>query len=163
LFRGGAFKPRTSPYSFQGLGRDGLKILAKVRAETGLPVVTEVLDTEDVAIVADHADCLQVGARNMQNFALLKRVGREKNPVLLNGGMAATSEELLLSPEYLLSEGTYQVILCERGVRTFADHTRNPLDLSAVPYVQRISHLPILVDPSHGTGKRQKVLPLSRA
>jgi 3-deoxy-7-phosphoheptulonate synthase len=163
LFRGGAFKPRTSPYSFQGLGLAGLKILAKVRAETGLPVVTEVLDTEDVDVVAEHADCLQIGARNMQNFALLKRVGRLRKPVLLKRGMAATIEELLLSAEYLLSEGNYEVILCERGVRTFADHTRNTLDLSAVPYVQRISHLPILVDPSHGTGKRQKVLPLSRA
>ena len=163
LFRGGAFKPRTSPYSFQGLGREGLKILAKVRTETGLPIVTEVLDTEDVDVVAEHADCLQIGARNMQNFALLKRVGRLRKPVLLKRGMAATLEELLLSAEYLLSEGNYQVILCERGVRTFADHTRNTLDLSAVPYVQRISHLPILVDPSHGTGKRQKVLPLSRA
>ena len=163
LFRGGAFKPRTSPYSFQGLGLAGLKILAKVRAETGLPVVTEVLDTEDVDVVAEHADCLQIGARNMQNFALLKRVGRLRKPVLLKRGMAATIEELLLSAEYLLSEGNYEVILCERGVRTFADHTRNTLDLAAVPYVQRISHLPILVDPSHGTGKRQKVLPLSRA
>jgi len=163
LFRGGAFKPRTSPYSFQGLGRDGLKILAKVRAETGLPIVTEVLDTEDVEVVAEHADCLQIGARNMQNFALLKKAGRAMKPVLLKRGMAATIEELLLSAEYLLAEGNYQVILCERGVRTFADHTRNTLDLSAVPYVQRISHLPILVDPSHGTGKRQKVLPLSRA
>ncbi len=163
IFRGGAFKPRTSPYSFQGLGREGLKILSKVRAETGLPVVTEVLDTEDVDIVAEHADCLQIGARNMQNFALLKRVGRLRKPVLLKRGMAATIEELLLSAEYLLSEGNYEVILCERGVRTFADHTRNTLDLSAIPYVHRISHLPILVDPSHGTGKRQKVLPLSRA
>jgi 3-deoxy-7-phosphoheptulonate synthase len=163
LYRGGAFKPRTSPYSFQGLGRAGLKILAKVRAETGLPIVTEVLDTEDVDIVAEHADCLQIGARNMQNFALLKRAGRVKKPVLLKRGLAATIEELLLSAEYLLAEGNYQVILCERGVRTFADHTRNTLDLSAIPYVQRISHLPILVDPSHGTGKRQKVLPLSRA
>ena len=163
LYRGGAFKPRTSPYSFQGLGRAGLKILAKVRAETGLPIVTEVLDTEDVDVVAEHADCLQIGARNMQNFALLKRAGRAKKPVLLKRGLAATIEELLLSAEYLLAEGNYQVILCERGVRTFADHTRNTLDLSAIPYVQRISHLPIVVDPSHGTGKRQKVLPLSRA
>ena len=163
MYRGGAFKPRTSPYSFQGLGRAGLKILAKVRAETGLPIVTEVLDTEDVDVVAEHADCLQIGARNMQNFALLKRAGRAKKPVLLKRGMAATIEELLLSAEYLLAEGNYQVILCERGVRTFAEHTRNTLDLSAIPYVQRISHLPIMVDPSHGTGKRQKVLPLSRA
>jgi len=163
LYRGGAFKPRTSPYSFQGLGEQGLKILAKVREETDLPIVTEVLDTETVDMVADYADCLQVGARNMQNFSLLKRLGKVKKPVLLKRGMSATLEELLLSAEYLLSEGNYQVMLWERGVRTFSDHTRNTLDLSAVPYVQRISHLPILVDPSHGTGKRQKVLPLSRA
>ena len=163
LYRGGAYKPRTSPYSFQGLGVEGLRILARVRAETGLPIITEVLDTETVDVVAEHADCLQVGARNMQNFSLLKRLGRIRKPVLLKRGMAATIEELLLSAEYLLAEGNYEVILCERGVRTFADHTRNTLDLSSVPYVQRISHLPILVDPSHGTGKRAKVLPLSRA
>ena len=163
LYRGGAFKPRTSPYSFQGLGEKGLEILERVRAETGLPIVTEVLDTETAERVAESADCLQVGARNMQNFSLLKRLGRIRKPVLLKRGMSATIEELLLSAEYLLAEGNYDVILCERGVRTFADHTRNTLDLSAVPYVQRISHLPILVDPSHGTGKRQKVLPLSRA
>src|SRR5215471_10698733 len=163
LYRGGAFKPRTSPYSFQGLGEEGLKILSRVRRETGLPIVTEVLDTETVELVAEHADCLQVGARNMQNFSLLKRLGKTRKPVLLKRGMSATIEEFLLSAEYLLSEGNYQVILCERGVRTFADHTRNTLDLSVVPYVQRISHLPILVDPSHGTGKRQKVIPLSRA
>ncbi len=162
-YRGGAFKPRTSPYSFQGLGEKGLKILSRVRAETGLPIVTEVLDTETVDLVAEHADCLQVGARNMQNFSLLKRLGRLRKPVLLKRGMSATIEELLLSAEYLLSEGNYDVILCERGVRTFSDHTRNTLDLSSVPYVQRISHLPIVVDPSHGTGKRTKVLPLSRA
>jgi 3-deoxy-7-phosphoheptulonate synthase len=163
LYRGGAFKPRTSPYSFQGLGLEGLKILAKVRAETGLPIVTEVLDTETAELVAEYADCLQVGARNMQNFSLLRKLGRMRKPVLLKRGMSATIEELLLSAEYLLAEGNYDVMLCERGVRTFSDHTRNTLDLSAIPYVQRISHLPILVDPSHGTGKRQKVLPLSRA
>jgi 3-deoxy-7-phosphoheptulonate synthase len=163
LYRGGAFKPRTSPYSFQGLGEEGLKILSKVRQETGLPIVTEVLDTETAELVAEHADCLQIGARNMQNFSLLRKVGRIRKPVLLKRGMSATIEELLLSAEYLLAEGNYDVILCERGVRTFADHTRNTLDLSAIPYVQRISHLPIMVDPSHGTGKRQKVLPLSRA
>jgi 3-deoxy-7-phosphoheptulonate synthase len=163
LYRGGAYKPRTSPYSFQGLGEEGLKILAKVRAETGLPIITEVLDTETAELVAEHADCLQIGARNMQNFSLLRKVGRLRKPVLLKRGMSATLEELLLSAEYLLSEGNYQVILCERGVRTFADHTRNTLDLAAIPYVRRISHLPILVDPSHGTGKRLKVLPLSRA
>jgi 3-deoxy-7-phosphoheptulonate synthase len=163
LYRGGAFKPRTSPYSFQGLGKRGLEILALVRRETGLPIITEVLDTESVDLVAEYADCLQVGARNMQNFSLLKRLGRLRKPVLLKRGMSATIEELLLSAEYLLAGGNYEVVLCERGVRTFANHTRNTLDLSAIPYVQRISHLPILVDPSHGTGKRAKVLPLSRA
>jgi 3-deoxy-7-phosphoheptulonate synthase len=163
LYRGGAFKPRTSPYSFQGLGEPGLKILKKVREETGLPIVTEVIDTDTAELVAEYADCLQIGARNMQNFALLKKVGRIRKPVLLKRGMSATIEEFLLSAEYLLSEGNYEVILCERGVRTFANHTRNTLDLSAIPYVKRISHLPILVDPSHGTGKRLKVLPMSRA
>jgi 3-deoxy-7-phosphoheptulonate synthase len=163
LYRGGAFKPRTSPYSFQGLGEAGLKILAKVREETGLPIVTEVLDTETAELVAQYADCLQIGARNMQNFALLKKVGRLRKPVLLKRGMSATIEEFLLSAEYLLAEGNYEVVLCERGVRTFANHTRNTLDLSVIPYVKRISHLPILVDPSHGTGKRLKVLPMSRA
>jgi 3-deoxy-7-phosphoheptulonate synthase len=163
LYRGGAFKPRTSPYSFQGLGEPGLRILKKVREETGLPIVTEVIDTETAELVAEYADCLQIGARNMQNFALLKKVGRIRKPVLLKRGMSATIEEFLLSAEYLLSEGNYEVILCERGVRTFANHTRNTLDLSAIPYVKRISHLPILVDPSHGTGKRLKVLPMSRA
>jgi len=163
MYRGGAYKPRTSPYSFQGLGLEALKILKKVREETGLPVITEVMDTETAELVAEYADCLQIGARNMQNFSLLRRVGRIRKPVLLKRGMSATIEELLLSAEYLLAEGNYEVILCERGVRTFADHTRNTLDLAAVPYVRRISHLPILVDPSHGTGKRLKVLPLSRA
>jgi 3-deoxy-7-phosphoheptulonate synthase len=163
LFRGGAFKPRTSPYSFQGLGEPALKILKKVREETGLPIVTEVLDTDTADLVAEYADCLQIGARNMQNFSLLKRVGRMRKPVLLKRGMSATIEEFLLSAEYLLSAGNYEVVLCERGVRTFADHTRNTLDLSVIPYVKRISHLPILVDPSHGTGKRLKVLPMSRA
>jgi 3-deoxy-7-phosphoheptulonate synthase len=163
LYRGGAFKPRTSPYSFQGLGEPGLKILKKVREETGLPIVTEVLDTDTAELVAEYADCLQIGTRNMQNFALLKKVGRIRRPVLLKRGMSATIEEFLLSAEYLLSEGNYDVLLCERGVRTFADHTRNTLDLSVIPYVKRISHLPILVDPSHGTGKRLKVLPMSRA
>jgi 3-deoxy-7-phosphoheptulonate synthase len=163
LYRGGAFKPRTSPYSFQGLGEAGLKVLAKVREETGLPIVTEVLDTDSAELVAEYADCLQIGARNMQNFALLKKVGRLRKPVLLKRGMSATIEEFLLSAEYLLAEGNYEVVLCERGVRTFANHTRNTLDLSVIPYVKRISHLPILVDPSHGTGKRLKVLPMSRA
>jgi len=163
LYRGGAFKPRTSPYSFQGLGEEGLKILARVRQETGLPIVTEVLDTDTAELVAEYADCLQIGARNMQNFSLLKKVGRLRKPVLLKRAMSATIEEFLLSAEYILSEGNYEVILCERGVRTFANHTRNTLDLSVIPYVKRISHLPIVVDPSHGTGKRMKVLPMSRA
>ncbi len=163
LFRGGAYKPRTSPYSFQGLGEEGLEILARVREEFDLPIVTEAIDLETLALVDQYADCIQIGARNMQNFSLLKAAGRAKKPVLLKRGMSATLEELLLSAEYIMSEGNYNVILCERGVRTFADHTRNTLDLSIVPAVKRISHLPILVDPSHGTGKRNKVAPMSRA
>jgi 3-deoxy-7-phosphoheptulonate synthase len=163
LFRGGAYKPRTSPYSFQGLGEQALEILARVREEFDLPIVTEAVDHESLKLVEQYADCIQIGARNMQNFSLLKSAGRARKPVLLKRGMAATLEELLLSAEYLMSEGNYNVILCERGVRTFADHTRNTLDLSVVPAIKRISHLPILVDPSHGTGKRNKVLPMSRA
>ena len=163
LFRGGAFKPRTSPYSFQGLGEQGLEILARVREEFDIPIVTEAIDHDSVQLVEKYADCIQIGARNMQNFALLKSAGRSRKPVLLKRGMSATLEELLLSAEYIMSEGNYNVILCERGVRTFADHTRNTLDLSVVPAIKRISHLPILVDPSHGTGKRNKVLPMSRA
>jgi 3-deoxy-7-phosphoheptulonate synthase len=163
LFRGGAYKPRTSPYSFQGLGEAGLAILARVREEFDLPVITEAIDHESLLLVEQYADCIQIGARNMQNFALLKSAGHARKPVLLKRGMAATLEELLLSAEYIMSEGNYNVILCERGVRTFADHTRNTLDLSVVPAIKRISHLPILVDPSHGTGKRNKVLPMSRA
>jgi 3-deoxy-7-phosphoheptulonate synthase len=163
LFRGGAFKPRTSPYSFQGLGEEGLKILAEVRREFGLLIVTETIDPENCDLVAEYADVLQIGARNMQNFSLLKRAGRLKKPVLLKRGMSATLEEFLMAAEYILSEGNYSVILCERGVRTFADHTRNTLDLSVIPAVQRLSHLPIIVDPSHGTGKRDKVIPLARA
>ncbi|KAA0255364.1 MAG: 3-deoxy-7-phosphoheptulonate synthase [Acidobacteria bacterium] len=163
LLRGGAFKPRTSPYSFQGLGEEGLKILAAARSETGLPVVTEVLDTAHVDLVASYADCLQLGARNMQNFELLKAVGRTGKPVLLKRGMSATLEEFLLAAEYVLNEGNPHVVLCERGVRTFSDFTRNTLDLSVIPAVERLSHLPILVDPSHGTGKRSKVIPMSRA
>jgi 3-deoxy-7-phosphoheptulonate synthase len=163
LFRGGAYKPRTSPYSFQGLGEEALEILARVREEFDLPIVTEAVDHESLQLVEKYADCIQIGARNMQNFSLLKSAGRSRKPVLLKRGMAATLEELLLSAEYIMSEGNYNVILCERGVRTFADHTRNTLDLSVVPAVKRISHLPILVDPSHGTGKRNKVLPMSRA
>lgn len=163
LFRGGAYKPRTSPYSFQGLGEPGLKILAKVRQEFGLGIVTEAIDNESLDLVEDYADVIQIGARNMQNFSLLKRAGRAKKPVLLKRGMSATLDEFLMAAEYVLSEGNYNVMLCERGVRTFADHSRNTLDLTIVPAVKKRSHLPILVDPSHGTGKRHKVLPLSRA
>ena len=163
LFRGGAYKPRTSPYSFQGLGEPGLEILARVGDEFDLPIVTEAIDHESLQLVDQYADCIQIGARNMQNFALLKSAGRARKPVLLKRGMSATLEELLLSAEYIMSEGNYNVILCERGVRTFSDHTRNTLDLSVVPAIKRKSHLPILVDPSHGTGKRNKVLPMSRA
>lgn len=163
FFRGGAFKPRTSPYSFQGLGEDGLKILAEVRRAFGLLIVTETIDPENCDLVERYADVLQIGARNMQNFSLLKRAGRSRKPVLLKRGMSATIEEFLMAAEYILAEGNYNVILCERGVRTFADHTRNTLDLSVIPEVQRLSHLPIVVDPSHGTGRRDKVIPLSRA
>ena len=163
FFRGGAFKPRTSPYSFQGMGEDGLKILADIRDRFGLRIVTEAIDHESLELVEKYADIIQIGARNMQNFSLLKRAGRARKPVLLKRGMSATLEEFLMAAEYILSEGNYQVALCERGVRTFADHTRNTLDLSIVPAVQRVSHLPILVDPSHGTGKRNMVTPLARA
>jgi 3-deoxy-7-phosphoheptulonate synthase len=163
ILRGGAFKPRTSPYSFQGLGEDGLRILAEARAATGLPVLTEAIDNESVDLVERYADAIQIGARNMQNFSLLKRAGRAKKPVVLKRGMSATLEEFLMSAEYILSEGNYEVILCERGVRTFSDFSRNTLDLAIVPAVKRLSHLPILVDPSHGTGRREKVAPLSRA
>jgi len=163
FFRGGAYKPRTSPYSFQGLGEQGLQIMAEVRDTYGLMIVTEAIDNESLELVEEYADIIQIGARNMQNFSLLKRAGRARKPVLLKRGMSATLEELLMAAEYIMSEGNYNVILCERGVRTFADHTRNTLDLSLVPAVQRLSHLPIVVDPSHGTGKRNKVTPLSRA
>jgi 3-deoxy-7-phosphoheptulonate synthase len=163
LFRGGAFKPRTSPYSFQGLGEEGLKILAAVRERFGMKIVTEVLDTDTADLVEEYADVMQVGARNMQNFSLLRRVGRARKPVMLKRGMSATLDEFLLAAEYIMAEGNYEVILCERGVRTFADHTRNTLDLSVVPAVQSRSHLPIIVDPSHGTGMRNKVLPMARA
>jgi 3-deoxy-7-phosphoheptulonate synthase len=163
LFRGGAYKPRTSPYSFQGLGEDGLKILAQVRKHYGLGIVTEAIDNESLDLVEEYADVIQIGARNMQNFSLLKRAGRAKKPILLKRGMSATLDEFLMAAEYILSEGNYNVMLCERGVRTFADHSRNTLDLAIVPAVKKRSHLPILVDPSHGTGKRHKVLPLSRA
>lgn len=163
LFRGGAYKPRTSPYSFQGLGEPGLKILAEVRERHGLGIVTEAVDNESLDLVEQYADVIQIGARNMQNFSLLKRAGRSRKPVLLKRGMSATLDEFLMAAEYILSEGNYQLILCERGVRTFSDHTRNTLDLSVIPAVQIRSHLPIIVDPSHGTGRRNKVLPLSRA
>src|SRR5256885_2370558 len=163
LFRGGAYKPRTSPYSFQGLGEAGLKILAKVRAEHGFGIITEAIDNESLDLVEQYADVIQIGARNMQNFSLLKRAGRAKKPVLLKRGMSATLDEFLMAAEYILSEGNYNVMLCERGVRTFSDFSRNTLDLAVVPAVKTWSHLPILVDPSHGTGKRHKVLPLSRA
>ena len=163
FFRGGAYKPRTSPYAFQGMGEAGLKIMAEIRDRFGLRIVTEAIDNESLDLVAEYADVVQIGARNMQNFSLLKKAGKIRKPVLLKRGMSATLEEFLMAAEYILSEGNYQVILCERGVRTFADHTRNTLDLSIVPAVQKLSHLPILVDPSHGTGKRDKVLPLSRA
>jgi len=163
FFRGGAFKPRTSPYSFQGLGEEGLKILAEVRNRFGMRIVTEVVDPENVDLVEQYADVLQIGARNMQNFSLLRRIGQTRKPVMLKRGMSATLDELLLAAEYIMSEGNYEVILCERGVRTFADHTRNTLDLSIVPAVQGLSHLPIIVDPSHGTGRRDKVTPLARA
>jgi 3-deoxy-7-phosphoheptulonate synthase len=163
FFRGGAYKPRTSPYSFQGLGEEGLRIMAEIREQYGMKIITEAIDNESLDLVEEYADMIQIGARNMQNFSLLKRAGRAKKPVLLKRGMSATLEEFLMAAEYILSEGNYNVALCERGVRTFADHTRNTLDLSVVPAVQRLSHLPIFVDPSHGTGKRNKVTPLSRA
>ncbi len=163
LFRGGAYKPRTSPYTFQGLGEEGLQILAAVRAEFGLKIVTEAVDNESLELVERYGDVIQIGARNMQNFSLLKRAGRAGKPVLLKRGLSATLDEFLMAAEYILAEGNYNVILCERGVRTFTDHTRNTLDLAVIPAVKRLSHLPILVDPSHGTGRREKVLPLSRA
>ena len=163
FFRGGAYKPRTSPYSFQGLGEEGLRIMAEIRQQFGMRIVTEAIDNESLELVEEYADVIQIGARNMQNFSLLKRAGRSRKPVLIKRGMSATLEEFLMAAEYVMSEGNYNVVLCERGVRTFADHTRNTLDLSVVPAVQRLSHLPIVVDPSHGTGKRNKVTPLSRA
>jgi 3-deoxy-7-phosphoheptulonate synthase len=163
LFRGGAYKPRTSPYSFQGLGEEGLKILSKVRKKYGFGIVTEAIDNESFDLVEEYADVIQIGARNMQNFSLLKRAGRAKKPVLLKRGMSATLDEFLMAAEYVLSEGNYNVMLCERGIRTFSDFSRNTLDLAVVPAVKKRSHLPIFVDPSHGTGKRHKVLPLSRA
>jgi 3-deoxy-7-phosphoheptulonate synthase len=163
FFRGGAFKPRTSPYAFAGLGEEALKILADVRDEFGLKIVTEVLDEAGVDLIERYADVIQIGARNMQNFTLLRRAGRSHLPVLLKRGMAATLEEWLLAAEYVMAEGNYQVVLCERGVRTFAQHTRNTLDLAAVPAVRRISHLPVIVDAAHGTGRSYMVTPLARA
>lgn len=163
MLRGGAFKPRTSPYSFQGLEEEGLRLLAMARAETGLPVVTEVMDTEDVELVAEYADMLQIGARNMQNFPLLKEVGRIGKPVLLKRGLAATIEEWLMAAEYVMSAGNPNVVLCERGIRTFETATRNTLDLNAVPVAKQLSHLPIIVDPSHGTGQWRYVTPMARA
>ena len=163
ILRGGAFKPRTSPYAFQGLGEPGLAILRDVGREVGMPVVTEALDERSLELVTRYADMIQIGARNMQNYSLLRLAGQTRKPVLLKRGMAATVEELLMAAEYVLAEGNYQVVLCERGIRTFADHSRNTLDLAAVVAVQRLSHLPIIADPSHSTGKRHKVVPLARA
>ena len=157
MLRGGAFKPRTSPYTFQGLGREGLKLLAEARRETGLPVITELMDTKDVEAVAEYADIIQIGARNMQNFSLLKEVGRCQKPVMLKRGMAATIKDVLLSAEYILSEGNMNVMLCERGIRTFETYTRNTLDLSAVPALKKESHLPVIVDPTHGAGHRDLI------
>lgn len=163
FFRGGAYKPRTSPYAFQGLGEEGLKILAEVRETYGLKIVTEAMDEHGLDAVERYADVIQIGARNMQNFSLLKHAGRARLPVLLKRGLSATLDEWLLAAEYVMSEGNYNVILCERGIRTFAQHTRNTLDLAAIPAVRRLSHLPVIVDPSHGTGKNYMVTPLARA
>jgi len=163
VLRGGAYKPRTSPYSFQGLGEEGLRLLAQARDETGLPVVTEVIEPQMVPLVTTYADILQVGARNMQNYALLHAVGEAQRPVLLKRGMMSTIEELLMAAEYILSHGNERVILCERGIRTFEHYTRNTLDISAVPLLKQLSHLPVIVDPSHGTGKWELVEPVSRA
>jgi len=163
VLRGGAFKPRTSPYSFQGLGEEGLRLLAQARDETGLPIVTEVMDPQMVPLVTTYADILQIGARNMQNYALLHAIGEAQRPVLLKRGMMSTIEELLMAAEYILSHGNERIILCERGIRTFEQYTRNTLDISAVPLLKQLSHLPVLVDPSHGTGKWELVEPISRA
>jgi 3-deoxy-7-phosphoheptulonate synthase len=163
FFRGGAFKPRTSPYAFQGKGEDGLRILADVRDRFGLNIVTEAMDERGVDLVEKYGDCIQIGARNMQNFSLLKYVGQTRKPILLKRGLSATLDEFLLAAEYVMAEGNYDVILCERGIRTFADHARNTMDLSVVPAVHRLTHLPIIVDPSHGTGRNYMVSPLARA
>ena len=163
FFRGGAFKPRTSPYAFQGKGEDGLKILAEVRDRYGLNIVTEAMDEHGVDLVEKYGDCIQIGARNMQNFSLLKYVGKTRKPVLLKRGLSATLDEFLLAAEYVMSEGNYDVILCERGIRTFGNHARNTMDLSVIPAVHRMTHLPIIVDPSHGTGRNYMVNPMARA
>jgi 3-deoxy-7-phosphoheptulonate synthase len=163
ILRGGAFKPRTSPYSFQGLGKVGLHLLAEAREQTGLPIITEIMDTKDLELVGNYADCLQIGARNMQNFALLREVGRSKLPVMLKRGMAASIKDLLMSAEYVLNEGNFNVLLCERGIRTFETMTRNTLDLSAVPVLQTETHLPVVVDPTHGVGIRQFIPPMALA
>jgi 3-deoxy-7-phosphoheptulonate synthase len=163
ILRGGAFKPRTSPYSFQGMEEEGLKLLKKVGERTGMPVVTEVMNTTDVDLIEEYSDILQIGARNVQNFALLKKVGRSRRPVLLKRGMMTTIEELLMSAEYILSEGNSQVILCERGIRTFETATRNTLDISAVPVLRELTHLPVIIDPSHAAGHAKYVIPLTRA
>jgi 3-deoxy-7-phosphoheptulonate synthase len=163
FLRGGAFKPRTSPYAFQGMAEEGLQLMAAAREAFGLLVVTEAVDHESLALVEQYADMIQIGARNMQNFALLKLAGRTAKPVLLKRGIAATLDELLMAAEYIMSEGNYNVVLCERGIRTFTDHTRNTLDVSIVPAVKRLTHLPIIIDPSHAAGKRDNVAPLARA
>ena len=162
VFRGGAFKPRTSPYSFQGLGEDGLKILKKVREETGLLIITEAIDHTNIELIEQYADIIQLGARNMQNYSLLRQAGHVTRPILLKRGFAATVEELLMSAEYIMSEGNAQIILCERGIRTFSDNTRNTLDLSAILSVKEVSHLPVVVDPSHAAGRREYVIPLAK-
>jgi 3-deoxy-7-phosphoheptulonate synthase len=162
IFRGGAFKPRTSPYSFQGLGEEGLKILKRVRSETGLLIVSEATDHTNIEVVEQYGDIIQIGARNMHNYSLLRRAGRASKPILLKRGFAATIGELLMSAEYIMSEGNTQVILCERGIRTFADNTRGTLDLSAIPSIKEVSHLPVVVDPSHAAGRREYVIPLSK-
>jgi 3-deoxy-7-phosphoheptulonate synthase len=163
FFRGGAFKPRTSPYAFQGLGEDGLKILAEVREQFGLNIVTEAMDERGIDLVEKYGDCIQIGARNMQNFSLLKYAGQTRKPILLKRGLSATLDELLLAAEYIMAEGNYDVILCERGIRTFANHARNTLDISVVPAIRRISHLPVIIDPSHSSGHNYMVGPLARA
>lgn len=163
FFRGGAFKPRTSPYAFQGIGEEGLQILAEVRDQFGLNIVTEAMDENGIDLVEKYGDCIQIGARNMQNFSLLKYAGKTRKPILLKRGMSATLEEFLLAAEYIMSEGNYDVILCERGIRTFGTHARNTMDLSVIPAVHRMTHLPIIVDPSHGTGRNYMVNPMARA